>query len=161
MSDHFSSEQNRSAFVNWFRDSSPYIHSHRQSTFVISFGGEATQDNFFFNLIHDFALLNSLGIRLVLVHGIRPQINQRLQSLKVEPQYIGHLRITDDQALQCAIEAAGQVRIELEALLSTGLANSPMSGAKIMDQISAMATTSTPLYSWSSGKICKTYLLCF
>ncbi len=131
MSDHFSSEQNQSAFVNWFRDSSPYIHSHRQCTFVISFGGEATQDNFFFNLVHDFALLNSLGIRLVLVHGIRPQINQRLQSLKVEPQYIGHLRITDDQALQCAIEAAGQVRIELEALLSTGLANSPMAGAKI------------------------------
>jgi amino-acid N-acetyltransferase len=131
MKEHFSSEEKQSAFVNWFRDSSPYIHSHRQCTFVISFGGEATQDNFFFNLVHDFALLSSLGIRLVLVHGIRPQINQRLRSLKVEPQYIEHLRITDDQALQCAIEAAGQVRIELEALLSTGLPNSPMAGAKI------------------------------
>ncbi len=131
MSDNFSSEKKQSAFVNWFRDSSPYIHSHRQCTFVISFGGEATQDNFFFNLAHDFALLNSLGIRLVLVHGIRPQINHRLKSLEVEPQYIEHLRITDDQTLQCAIEAAGQVRIELEALLSTGLPNSPMAGAKI------------------------------
>ncbi len=131
MTDNFSSRVKQSAFVNWFRDSSPYIHSHRQCTFVISFGGEATQHELFFNLVHDFALLNSLGIRLVLVHGIRPQINQRLQLLKVKPQYVEHLRITDDLALQCAIEAAGQIRIELEALLSTGLANSPMAGAKI------------------------------
>ena len=131
MTDNFSSKEKQSAFVNWFRDSSPYIHSHRQCTFVISFGGEASQSESFFNLVHDFALLNSLGIRLVLVHGIRPQINQRLQLLKVKPQYVEHLRITDDQAMQCAIEAAGQVRIALEALLSTGLPNSPMAGAKI------------------------------
>lgn len=124
-------KQQQVAFVDWFRDSSPYIHRHRNSTFVISFGGEAVQSDFFTNLVHDFALLNSLGIRLVLVHGIRPQINQRLESLDITPQYVDHLRITDTTSLRCVIEAAGQVRIELESLLSLGLANSPMAEAKI------------------------------
>jgi amino-acid N-acetyltransferase len=131
MIDSLSTKQQQTTFVDWFRGSSPYIHSHRNCTFVISFGGEAVQSEFFTNLVHDFALLNSLGIRLVLVHGIRPQINQRLQTLETTPQYVDHLRITDSTSLRCAIEAAGQVRIELESLLSLGLANSPMAGAKI------------------------------
>ncbi len=81
--------------------------------------------------VHDFALLNSLGIRLVLVHGIRPQIDQRLNKLNVPARFHNHLRITDEVALQCVKEAAGLVRVEIEALLSMGLANSPMAGAKI------------------------------
>ena len=83
------------------------------------------------NLIHDFSLLKSLGIRLVLVHGIRPQIDQRLNQQNVTSSFSNNLRITDDQALQCVKEAAGLVRVEVEALLSMGLANSPMAGAKI------------------------------
>ncbi|MCF7986965.1 MAG: amino-acid N-acetyltransferase [Methylovulum sp.] len=118
-------------FVNWFRGSSPYIHAHRNKTFVIAFGGEAVLAEDFDHHVHDFALLNSLGIRLVLVHGIRPQIDQRLSKLNAEPRFNNNLRITDALALQCVKEAAGMVRVEIEALLSLGLANSPMSGAKI------------------------------
>ncbi len=118
-------------FVNWFRASSPYIHAHRNKTFVVSFGGEAVLADDFDHHVHDFALLNSLGIRLVLVHGIRPQIDQRLNKLDSAPQFSKNLRITDDLALQCVKEAAGLVRVEIEALLSLGLANSPMAGAKI------------------------------
>ncbi|MCK5479269.1 MAG: amino-acid N-acetyltransferase, partial [Methylococcales bacterium] len=117
-------------FVNWFRDSSPYIHAHRNKTFVIFFSGE-TVINDCDNLIHDFSLLKSLGIRLVLVHGIRPQIDQRLKQQNIVPKFHQNLRITDDNALQCVKEAAGLVRVEIEALLSMGLANSPMAGAKI------------------------------
>ncbi|WP_019865907.1 amino-acid N-acetyltransferase [Methylovulum miyakonense] len=117
-------------FVNWFRSSSPYIHAHRNKTFVISFGGEAVLAADFEHHVHDFALLNSLGIRLVLVHGIRPQIDQRLHN-SAPPRFHNHLRITDDLALQAVKEAAGLVRVEIEALLSLGLANSPMAGAKI------------------------------
>lgn len=119
----------QSSFVNWFRDSSPYINTHRNKTFVIFFGGEAVQDEAFDHLMHDFALLNSLGIRLILVHGIRPQIDQRLNHLNVAAKFHNHLRITDDLALQCVKEAAGMVRVEIEALLSMGLANTPMAGA--------------------------------
>jgi amino-acid N-acetyltransferase len=119
------------SFVSWFRDSSPYIHAHRNKTFVIFFGGEAVLADDFDHHVHDFALLNSLGIRLVLVHGIRPQIDQRLTKLDVPARFHNNLRITDDVALQCVKEAAGLVRVEIEALLSMGLANSPMAGAKI------------------------------
>jgi amino-acid N-acetyltransferase len=115
-------------FVNWFRASSPYIHAHRNKTFVISFGGEAVLADDFDHHVHDFALLNSLGIRLVLVHGIRPQIDQRLDTRQPAARFHNHLRITDSSALQAVKEAAGLVRVEIEALLSMGLANSPMAG---------------------------------
>ncbi len=123
--------ESKKSFVSWFRDSSPYIHAHRNKTFVISFGGEAILADDFEHHVHDFALLSSLGIRLVLVHGIRPQIDQRLNKLNTPALFHKHLRITDDLALQCVKEAAGLVRVEIEALLSMGLANSPMAGAKI------------------------------
>ena len=119
------------AFVRWFRNSSPYIHAHRGRVFVVSFGGEAVADGLFEPLVHDFALLNSLGIRLVLVHGIRPQVGRRLQAAGIQEQYAEGLRITDPAALACVKEAAGTVRVEIEALLSMGLANSPMHGARI------------------------------
>ncbi len=118
-------------FVDWFRSSSPYIHAHRGRTFVIALGGEAVADATFANLIHDIALLHGLGIRLVLVHGARPQIEERLRLRQAQMQIVNGLRITDDQALACVKEAAGAVRVEIEALLSMGLANSPMAGAKI------------------------------
>lgn len=118
-------------FVRWFRDSSPYIHAFRGRTFVIAFGGEVIAEEQFANLVHDIALLNSLGVRLVLVHGARPQIEQRLNERGVEMQYVNGLRVTDAAALACVKEATGAVRVEIEALLSMGLSNSPMAGADI------------------------------
>ncbi len=118
-------------FVSWFRQASPYIHAHRGSTVVLAFGGEAVQEKEFSHLIHDIALLHSLGLRLVLVHGTRPQIEERLSLRGAAMQIINGMRVTDEHTLLCVKEAAGTVRVEIEALLSTGLANSPMSGAQI------------------------------
>ncbi len=118
-------------FVEGFRHSAPYIHAHRGRTFVLAFGGEAVADAQFSDLVHDVALLYSLGIRLVLVHGTRPQIEQRLKAIGSSFKYVNGLRITDDAALDCVKEAAGTVRVEIEALFSMGLANTPMSGAQI------------------------------
>ncbi|RLJ21500.1 amino-acid N-acetyltransferase [bacterium endosymbiont of Escarpia laminata] len=126
-----SKKQTTDPFVTWFRDASPYIHAHRGRTFVVCFGGEAVADRCFPNLIHDLAILQGLGIRLVLVHGARPQIEERLQARGAKMQYIDGLRVTDDAALACVKEAAGAVRVEIEALLSMGLSNSPMAGARI------------------------------
>ncbi len=131
MTDSQEFSTNQTAFVDWFRTSSPYIHAHRNRTFVVFFSGEAVSDETFAGCVHDFALLNSLGIRLVLVHGIRYQIEQRLTALGTQSVYQDGVRITDSVALQCVKEAAGTVRVELEALLSMGLYNSPMSGAAI------------------------------
>lgn len=119
------------SFVTGFRHSAPYIHAHRGRTFVIGFSGEAITDANFAGLIHDFALLQSLGIRLVLVHGARPQIEQRLKERGAEIRYANGLRVTDDAALICVKEAVGTVRVDLEALLSMGVSNTPMSGARI------------------------------
>lgn len=118
-------------FVRWFRDSAPYINAFRGRTFVVAFGGEVIAEAQFAGLVHDIALLNSLGVRLVLVHGARPQIEERLNQRGVELQYLNGLRVTDAAALACVKEAAGTVRVEIEALLSMGLANSPMAGADI------------------------------
>jgi len=118
-------------FVTWFRQATPYIHAHRGRTFVLAFGGEAVAGGGLPSLVHDIALLHGLGIRLVLVHGARPQIEERLAERGAELRYVGDLRITDDAALACVKEAAGVVRVEIEALLSLGLANSPMAGVRI------------------------------
>jgi len=121
----------QSTFVNWFRNSSPYIHAHRNHTFVVFFSGAAVTEPDFDNLIHDFSLLKSLGVRLVLVYGIRQQIDERLLQQGDTPKFHHHLRITDATTLQYVKQAAGLVRVEIEALLSMGLANSPMAGAQI------------------------------
>lgn len=136
--------QTNKPHVNWFRDSAPYINAFRGRTFVVIFDGDALLDPQFPHLIHDFALLNSLGIRLVLVHGIRPQVESRLKALGAEMEYRDGLRITDDQALACVKEAAGSARVDIEALLSMGLANSPMAGARIQ-VASGNVVTARPL----------------
>ncbi len=122
---------NNQQFVHWFRQSSPYIHAFRGRTFVLAFDGAAVADASFANLIHDIALLNSLGIRLILVHGARPQIEKRLREQNAKFDYVNGLRVTDDIALNCVKQAVGSVRVEIEAQLSMGLANSPMAGARI------------------------------
>lgn len=118
-------------FINWFRTASPYIHAHRGKTFVVALSGSAVADRHFPTLVHDIALLHGLGVRLILVHGSRPQIEERLQLRNADMEYINGLRVTDNAALACVKEAAGSVRVEIEALLSTAASNSPMSGAHI------------------------------
>lgn len=119
------------SFVDFFRGSAPYIHAHRGRTFVISFGGEAVASKRFTALIHDIALLSALGIRLVLVHGARPQVEKRAKERGIAPQFVGGRRVTDALSLACVKEAVGTVRVEIEGLLSMGVPNSPMGGARI------------------------------
>ncbi len=122
---------NNNTFVSGFRQAGPYINAHRAKIFVIAFGGEAVADDKFPALIHDIALLHSLGIRLVLVHGARPQIEDRLREAGLEQRYVHGLRITDETSLPCVKQAMGSVRIRIEARLSMGLPNSSMHGARI------------------------------
>ena len=118
-------------FVQWFRSATPYIHAFGGRTFVIAFGGEIVDEKQFIALTHDLNLLASLEVRLVLVHGARPQIEQRLKRDKLAPAFHNGLRVTDDAAMEAVKEANGAVRVEIEALLSMGIANSPMAGADI------------------------------
>jgi amino-acid N-acetyltransferase len=118
-------------FVPWFRSVAPYIHMHRGKTFVVGIAGEAIEAGKLPNLAQDLALIQSMGVRIVLVHGFRPQVNEQLAAKGHVPQYSHGMRITDSVALDCAQEAAGQLRYEIEAAFSQALPNTPMAGATV------------------------------
>lgn len=118
-------------YVNWLRHATPYINAHRDCTFVIMLPGEAIEDGNFGNIVHDLVLLHSLGVRLVLVHGSRPQIETRLNERGIRGHFHRTLRITDGPTLDCVIDAVGQLRIAIEARLSMDMASSPMQGSRL------------------------------
>ena len=132
--------KNSTQMINWFRNSAPYINAHRHKTFVLMIGGEALETDNFQHIINDIALLNSLGVKLVLVHGVRPQIQKQLDANGHKSDFYNDLRITDDKSLRLIKQAVGAVQIELQASLSMGLVNSPMQGASIRTVISNVVT---------------------
>lgn len=117
--------------VRLFRNSAPYMNAHRGKTFVVMFGGEAVLSENFERVIQDIALLHSMGIRIIIVHGARPQIDERLGLRAIQAKFVDGLRITDKPTLECVKDAAGSLRSQIEALLTLGLPNSPMHGARI------------------------------
>ena len=110
----------------------PYINAHRDCTFVVMLPGEGVAHPNFANIVHDLVLLHSLGVRLVLVHGSRPQIEARLAARGLTPHFHRDLRITDAPTLECVIDAVGQLRIAIEARLSMDMAASPMQGSRCL-----------------------------
>lgn len=133
-----------SNFVTWFRSVAPYFHAFRGRTFVIAFGGELVAEGRFVTLAHDLNLLHSAGIRVVLVHGSRPQIEAQLKARKTRSRYHRGLRVTDPVALECVKAAVGLLRVEIDALLSLGLPNTPMAGAAI-NTVSGNFITAQPM----------------
>ncbi|NIE76780.1 amino-acid N-acetyltransferase [Pantoea sp. Tr-811] len=118
-------------YVNWLRHASPYINAHRDCTFVVMLPGDGVDHPNFGNIVHDLVLLHSLGVRLVLVHGSRPQIESRLSARGLTPHYHRGLRITDAATLDCVIDAVGALRLAIEARLSMDIAASPMQGSRL------------------------------
>lgn len=118
-------------YVQWFRNTSPYINAHRGTTIVLLLNGESIADPNLPNIIHDIATLSSLGAKLCIVFGARPQIEQKLSEHQIESIIQQCHRVTSDTALPHIKDAVGSIRIQLEALLSMGLPNSPMHGADI------------------------------
>lgn len=118
-------------YVNWLRHATPYINAHRDCTFVVMLPGEGLEHANFGNIVHDLVLLHSLGVRLVLVHGSRPQIEARLQVRGLQPRYHRGLRVTDAATLEAVVDAVGGLRLMIEARLSMDIAASPMQGARL------------------------------
>ncbi len=118
-------------FVPWFRSVAPYIHMHRGKTFVVGLPGEAIAAGKLPHIAQDLALIQSMGVKIVLVHGFRPQVNEQLQAKGQVSKYSHGMRITDEVALDSAQEAAGQLRYEIEAAFSQGLPNTPMAGSTV------------------------------
>jgi amino-acid N-acetyltransferase len=118
-------------FVPWFRAVAPYIHAHRGKTFVVAIAGELVAAGKLATFAQDLAILHAMGIKLVLVHGFRPQVEEQLKVKGHSSRFSHGMRITDSVALDCAQEAAGQMRYEIEAAFSQGLPNTPMAHAQI------------------------------
>ncbi|WP_284617055.1 amino-acid N-acetyltransferase [Aquabacterium humicola] len=118
-------------FVPWFRAVAPYIHKYRGNTFVVGMTGELIAAGKLNAFVQDLAILHAMGIKVVLVHGFRPQVNEQLAAKGQTSRYHRGTRITDAVTLDCAQEAAGQLRFEIEAAFSQGLPNTPMANATV------------------------------
>jgi amino-acid N-acetyltransferase len=123
--------ENPIQFVQWLRSVAPYIHAFRGKTFVVAFPGELVTAGALPVLAQDLSLLHAMGIKVVIVHGSRPQVEEQLGLRNVEARFHNGLRITDAAALECAKEAAGELRLDIEAAFSQGLPNTPMAHAAI------------------------------
>ena len=131
-------------FVPWFRSVAPYIHAYRGKTFVVAMAGELIAAGKLNQFVQDLAILQAMGIKLVLVHGFRPQVSEQLRA-KGHPERFSHgIRITDAVALDSAQEAAGQLRFEIEAAFSQGLPNTPMANS-VVRVISGNFLTARPV----------------
>ncbi|WP_428772276.1 amino-acid N-acetyltransferase [Vibrio sp.] len=119
------------ALVKGFRQSAPYVNAHRNKTMVVMLGGEAIADENFPNIISDLALLHSLGVKIVLVHGARPQINQILARHDCTTPYHKGIRVTDEDTLGLVMQAAGQLQLKITSQLSMSLNNTPMAGTQL------------------------------
>ena len=131
-------------FVEWLRSVAPYIHAFRGKTFVVAFPGELVKAGALPVLAHDLSLLHALGIKVVIVHGSRPQVEEQLALRHCETKLHNGLRITSTTALECAKEAAGELRLDIEAAFSQGLPNTPMANAAIR-VISGNFVTARPM----------------
>ncbi|KOO14227.1 N-acetylglutamate synthase [Vibrio xuii] len=132
------------ALVKGFRQSAPYVNAHRDKTMVIMLGGEAVADGNFSNIISDLALLHSLGVKIVLVHGARPQINHLFEQNNHSTPYHKGIRVTDETSLNYVMQAAGQLQLAITAQLSMSLSNTPMAGTQL-NVVSGNFVISQPL----------------
>jgi len=123
--------QDYSQLIRWFRQATPYINAHRGKTFVMMLSGEAVAHPNISNIIHDIALLNSLGTRIVIVHGLRAQLDAKLEQQNIKSQFVQGFRVSDQITMDAAIQASSLIRSQLETRLSMGLPNSPMHGARV------------------------------
>ncbi len=123
--------QDPALFVHWMREASPYLRAHRGRTFVVYFGGEAVAAAGFAALVQDLALLCGIGVKLVVIHGTRPQIEARLAAARVDTEMVGHLRVTDARALEYVKDATAAVRYAIEAQFAHATRNRPLGGAPL------------------------------
>ena len=124
-------KERKTELVEGFRHSVPYINTHRGKTFVIMLGGEAIEHENFSSIVNDIGLLHSLGIRLVVIYGARPQIDANLAAHHHEPLYHKNIRVTDAKTLELVKQDAGTLQLDITARLSMSLNNTPLQGAHI------------------------------
>jgi len=89
----------------------PYIQRYYGKIVVVKYGGNAMLSEQLKNAVmHDIVMLSLIGVRVVLVHGGGPEINDMLSKIGKKPQFIGGLRYTDDETADIVLQVlAGKV----------------------------------------------------
>lgn len=102
-------------------DALPYIRKYNNKTVVVKYGGNAmTNEELKQAVMSDIVLLSLVGVRVVLVHGGGPEINDMLKKLNIESRFIGGLRYTDKDTIDVVkMVLAGKVNKELVSLLAS------------------------------------------
>ena len=78
----------------------PYIQLYRKKTIVVKYGGNAMiNEELKEAVMHDLVLLSTVGIKVVLVHGGGPAINETLNKIGVESKFSNGLRVTDKETV--------------------------------------------------------------
>ena len=114
------------SFGSLFRQCAPYIAMHRGSIMVIHLGGHVIQNKPIFDAImDDISILHLLGVQLVLIAGVRNQMDERLIASGHNPIYHQGMRITSDEGLRVLKEISGFVRYEIESSLARGFRGRP------------------------------------
>ena len=102
-----------------FSEATPYIQKYHGKTMVIKYGGNAMINETLKNAVmNDLVTLTLLGVRVVLVHGGGPAINEMLKKVGVESHFANGLRVTDDATMEIVQQVlAGKVNKDLVAKL--------------------------------------------
>ena len=117
--------------ISAFRHSAPYITMHRGQTFVFLLSAETIADRHIDCVISDIAILQSLGIKLVIVFGCKNQIDNALADAKVKTRFYKRIRIADTRSFSIIKRVCGDIQYNITAKLSMGLGNTPMHGLRL------------------------------
>lgn len=106
-------------------DALPHIQHYSDKIVVVKYGGNAmTNEELKHDVMSDIVLLTLVGIKVVLVHGGGPEINDMLGRVGIESKFIGGLRYTDEETVEIVkMVLSGKVNKELVALLAQNKGN--------------------------------------
>ena len=108
-------------FGSIFRQCAPYIAMHRSSIVVIHIPGHVLQNRLVFDAImDDISIMHLLGVQVVIVVGVRDQLDVKVQQAGAVPVYHNGMRITNIETLQFLKETSGSARFEIESSLARG-----------------------------------------
>ncbi|MDP2217818.1 MAG: acetylglutamate kinase [Methanolobus sp.] len=97
----------------------PYIRDFYDSVMIIKVGGHAmVNPQVMSDIVQDIVLLRFVGIHPIIVHGGGPEITEKMERMGKKPEFVGGLRITDDETLEIArMVLVGNINTEIVSLI--------------------------------------------
>ena len=104
--------------TNLLTEALPYIQKFKDKIFVIKYGGNAMlNEELKKSVIKDIALLKSVGIKIIVVHGGGPNITEEMKKANIEPKFVNGLRVTDEVTIKIVEKISKEINLEIRNLL--------------------------------------------